>query len=106
MGRGRKNGVWEKGDRGEEEEGEKGTGPLDSFLFPTKPLDMSIHIVLQGTPLSIPEINKYNVFAIPITMEARCFQERNIMNTLSVDYHERGTDCQDGAQLQFRNRSP
>jgi hypothetical protein len=39
-------------------------------------------------------------------MKARCFQEMNIMNTFSVDYHEKGTDYQDGAQLQFRDRSP
>jgi hypothetical protein len=44
--------------------------------------------------------------AIPITMEALCFQERKILNTLSVDYHERGTDYQDGAEPLFRDRSP
>jgi hypothetical protein len=27
------------------------------------------------------------------------------MNTLSVDYHERGTDYQGGAEPQFRDRS-
>jgi hypothetical protein len=34
-------------------------------------------------------------------MEARCFQERKILNTRRVDYHERGTDYQDGASRNF-----
>jgi hypothetical protein len=34
------------------------------------------------------------------------FQEREIINAFSIDNHERGTDYEDGAQPQFRNRSP
>jgi hypothetical protein len=40
---------------------------------------------------------------IPITMWTQCFQDRNISNTVSVDYHERGIDYRDGVQPKFGN---
>jgi hypothetical protein len=71
-------------------------------------------LILHSSHLSTPErwdgqcgelgpserkpIRRNQSVAIPITMEARCFQEKNIMKTLSIDYHELGTDYQDGAE--------
>jgi hypothetical protein len=54
---------------------------------------LSSHLVARQVEFYILLRNRHHRL-VPITMEALCFQERNIMNTFSVDYHERGTDYQ------------